>query len=50
VTEAVHRENLARYRGLLARRPDRAERELLLRLLEEEEAKYPPLFTLRGAD
>jgi hypothetical protein len=38
----VHRKNLEHYRKLLAATPDRAERELLLRLLAEEEAKESP--------
>ena len=38
----IHRKNLEKYRSLLAGEPDAAEREQLLKLLAEEEAKEPP--------
>lgn len=42
--EFVHRKNLENYRMLLAGKLDEPHRELLLRLLAEEEAKeLPPL-------
>lgn len=50
MTELSHRKKLAHYRRLLACRPDEAQRNFLLRLLAEEEAKYPPLLTMRDAD
>lgn len=37
--EFVHRKNLENYRMLLAGKPDETQREVLLRLLAEEEAK-----------
>ena len=39
--EFIRQKNLEHYRRLLAGGPDEAERELLLRLLAEEEAKEP---------
>ena len=42
--EFVHRKNLENYRVLLAGKLDETQREVLLRLLAEEEAKeLPPL-------
>jgi hypothetical protein len=38
----IHRENLALFRKRLAEAPDDATRQVLLKLLEEEEAKDPP--------
>ena len=38
----IHRKNLEHYRKLLAGSPDEAEREQLVKLLAEEEAKEPP--------
>jgi len=38
----IHRENLALYRKRLTEPQTDAEREVLLKLLAEEEAKYPP--------
>jgi hypothetical protein len=37
----IHRENLALFRKRLAEAPDDATRQILLRLLAEEEAKEP---------
>ena len=40
----IHRKNLEHYRKLLAKTPDGAEQQQLLKLLAEEEAKdQPPL-------
>jgi hypothetical protein len=38
----IHRENLALFRKRLAEAPDDATREILLKLLAEEEARGPP--------
>jgi hypothetical protein len=38
----IHKENLALFRKRLAEAPDEATRQILLRLLAEEEAKEPP--------
>lgn len=38
----IHRENLALYKSRLAEPHTDAEREVLLKLLAAEEAKYPP--------
>ena len=38
----IHRKNLEHYRKLLAETSDEADREQLLKLLAEEEAKEPP--------
>jgi polyhydroxyalkanoate synthesis regulator protein len=38
----IHRENLALFRKRLAEAPDDATRQVLLKLLAEEEAKDPP--------
>jgi hypothetical protein len=38
----IHRENLALYRKRVAEPHTKAEREVLLKLLAEEEAKAPP--------
>ena len=38
----IHRKNLENYRKLLAETSDAAERQQLLKLLAEEEAKDPP--------
>jgi len=38
----IHQKNLEHFRKLLAQTQDTAERERLLKLLAEEEAKEPP--------
>ncbi len=38
----IHRENLALFRKRLAEAPDEATRQILRKLLAEEEAKQPP--------
>jgi hypothetical protein len=50
VQDFVHRKNLEHYRKLLASVSDGAERELLLTLLAEEEAKEQPPTTALGRD
>jgi len=42
VESYIHRENLALFRRKLAEAKDDATRKMLLRLIEEEEAKPPP--------
>jgi hypothetical protein len=43
----IRRKNLENYRKLLAETSDVAERQKLLKLLAEEEAKDPPLLKAR---
>jgi len=38
----IHQKNLEHFRSLLAKTQDKAERERLLKLLAEEEAREPP--------
>ena len=38
----VHRQNIERYRRLLAETVDEAERRRIMKLLAEQEAKEPP--------
>jgi hypothetical protein len=48
--EFIHRKNLENYRMLLAGKLDETQRELLLRLLAEEEAKELPPLRARDDD
>lgn len=43
--ELMHLMKLKNYRKALSNRPNQEERLSLLRLLEDEEARYPPIST-----